>query len=156
MDTIEQHIFARCFRHVFAPQDSDDALQDRHFNQKLLALETLSFKSFCGEDDLREPKTMERLISILSEMAEALSPTEKAEAVVQLIKAAAEEHESNDVLIPILSWLLVHARDSLGASSLISNIRYIQRFHNPARLTGEVAFCLTNLVHQRQLFLMTV
>jgi hypothetical protein len=52
------------------------------------------------------------------------------------------QEASADLLIPILVWLVLKR----VPHSLISDVRYIQRFRNHNKLTGEAAYCLTNII----------
>ncbi|KAG0283812.1 hypothetical protein BGZ96_011822 [Linnemannia gamsii] len=55
---------------------------------------------------------------------------------------SSRKHYSADVLLPLLIFSVVKSNPPM----LISNLRYIQRFKVQDHLTGELAYCLTNMM----------
>lgn len=85
----------------------------------------------------------------LSALDVSRTPVDKMACLVHICKILTEanepdalkEEKSADQLLPSLIHLCIQARPC----HLISNIRFIQRFRNSARLaTGHEAYCLTN------------
>ncbi|KAF9386288.1 hypothetical protein CPB97_003857 [Podila verticillata] len=59
-----------------------------------------------------------------------------------LLSSSTRRQYSADVLIPLLIFSVVKSNPPM----LISNLRYIQRFKVQDHLTGELAYCLTNMM----------
>ncbi|KAI8147952.1 hypothetical protein BJV82DRAFT_312410 [Fennellomyces sp. T-0311] len=49
---------------------------------------------------------------------------------------------SADVLLPLLIFTIVKS----NPSNFLSNLRFIQRFRRPSRITGQESYCLTNIM----------
>ncbi|KAF9337965.1 hypothetical protein BG006_001066 [Podila minutissima] len=59
-----------------------------------------------------------------------------------VVSSSTRKQYSADVLIPLLIFSVVKSNPPM----LISNLRYIQRFKVQDHLTGELAYCLTNMM----------
>lgn len=159
LDAVEKYIFGKCYTSTFQPSDEDDAIQDRLFVEKCRMLSESGFSfsqlvSVGGQEGeskgkaelIREPNfgTFEEAIDSLLQLDQVQSPNCKLDALMGVVKnvAKVQTDGSADLLIPTLVWIIVKT----CPPTLISDVRYIQRFRDHSRLTGEVAFCLTNVV----------
>lgn len=160
LDAVEKYIFGKCYTSTFQPSDEDDAIQDRLFVEKcrMLSESGFSFSQLVsvgggqeGEskgkaDNTKEPDfgTFEEAIDSLLQLDQVQSPNCKLDALMGVVKnvAKVQANGSADLLIPTLVWIIVKT----CLPTLISDVRYIQRFRDHCRLTGEAAFCLTNVV----------
>lgn len=161
MDAVEKYIFGKVNIFVYQPADVDDQLQDKLFHDKAASLSKLSPTDLAvylgrpgeseGEDhgeapDLHPAAISKGTASALTACPELQSPIEKLDALVGLVKHCALETGggagSADLLLPTLVQLILRE----APRTLISDVRYIQRFRNHARLVGEASYCLTNMV----------
>ncbi|KAG0203776.1 hypothetical protein BGX28_004056 [Mortierella sp. GBA30] len=95
--------------------------------------------------DLPEsPVTDTATMPLIVVPAEAVVATseERAEASQQPSSPSSRKQYSADVLLPLLIFSVVKSNPPM----LISNLRYIQRFKVQDHLTGELAYCLTNMM----------
>lgn len=160
MDAIEKYIFGKVNIFVYQAADVDDQLQDKLFYDKTSSLSKLSPADLAaylgrpsengGESNggnrptlLAPPGNVQLTLLACSELQ---SPIEKLDALVGFIKTCALEIDggagSADLLLPTLVQLVLRE----APRTLISDVRYIQRFRNHARLVGEASYCLTNMV----------
>ncbi|KAJ3083439.1 hypothetical protein HK102_001067, partial [Quaeritorhiza haematococci] len=86
----------------------------------------------------------------LTKIANFRSPRDKLtilqntiQIVADLIKKASGKEATNDFLLPVLILVIIRS----GCANIISHIKYIMRFRNPAELEkGETQFYLTNMM----------
>lgn len=160
MDAIEKYIFGKVNIFVYQAADVDDQLQDKLFYDKTNSLAKLSpadLAAYLGRPSDNEgesgggdrptwPTPSENVQSTLSACWEFQSPIEKLDALVGFIKMCALEIDggagSADLLLPTIVQLVLKE----SPRTLISDVRYIQRFRNHARLVGEASYCLTNMI----------
>lgn len=153
MDAVEKYIFGKCYTCVFQPSDEDDAVQDRLFVEKcrMLSESGFSLSMLVAEpgpavvpDAEPDFATFEEAIDALLRLDQVQSPQCKLDALMAMVKGVAktQDNGSADLLVPTLVWIVVKT----CPPTLISDVRYIQRFRDHSRLTGETAFCLTNVV----------
>ncbi|KAF9536779.1 hypothetical protein EC957_009731 [Mortierella hygrophila] len=95
---------------------------------------------------LEESSTLSIVVPEIVE-AEPVSTATKAEPVAATDSAlpvlpSSRKQYSADVLLPLLIFSVVKSNPPM----LISNLRYIQRFKVQDHLTGELAYCLTNMM----------
>ncbi|KAF9963843.1 hypothetical protein BGZ70_007157 [Mortierella alpina] len=76
----------------------------------------------------------------VAESAESTSGTKVS--LSQAPQPSSRKQYSADVLLPLLIFSVVKSNPPM----LISNLRYIQRFKVQDHLTGELAYCLTNMM----------
>ncbi|KAF9088898.1 hypothetical protein BGX29_012342 [Mortierella sp. GBA35] len=79
--------------------------------------------------------------SVEATTAPAKEESAATEAAVPELPSS-RKHYSADVLLPLLIFSVVKSNPPM----LISNLRYIQRFRVQDHLTGELAYCLTNMM----------
>lgn len=53
---------------------------------------------------------------------------------------------SADVLLPLLIFTIVRS----NPTNFLSNMRFIQRFRRPSRISGSKSYCLTNMVRYQK------
>ena len=153
VDSIEKYACSKTYVHIYSAKGSDDALQDAAFLDKMRALSDLQLSELLAEGDLEkvafgEDESLESRFHLAIEylilLGKAESPAEKLDAIHLFIKSAAETlgNQGADLLLPMLAWIVLR----LSPPHIISDVRFVQRFRNASRITGEVAYCLTNMV----------
>lgn len=144
IDAIERYVFSKCSVFVYQAVDTNDLVQDKLFLEKTKGLAQLSISEIDGE--LTEENS-KRGREILVKLGEFDTPDEKLTCLIALMKMCANHDNesasrSADTLLPVLMKIIMDNHPC----NLISDIRYIQRFHNHARMGGETAYCMTNIV----------
>ena len=147
LDVVDKYIFGKCFSHVYQPADKDDALQDRLFVERSQLLSNgVDLKVLTGDETLAGPddEILKWTENALKQTSLVESPSAKLDNLMAMVKHVAESgnEASADLLIPLLVLLVIKA----APPTLISDMRYIQRFRDHQRLTGEAAYSLTNIV----------
>lgn len=152
LDVVDKYIFGKCFSHVYQPADKDDALQDRLFVEKTQLLrDKVSLPLLTGDETIQvsaDHAALQTAEDALRQISLVESPSGKLETLMMMVKGMAEKREggetSADLLIPLLVWVVI----KVEPATLISDVRYIQRFRDHGRLAGEAAYCLTNIVRE--------
>ncbi|KAI7858933.1 hypothetical protein BDC45DRAFT_286847 [Circinella umbellata] len=85
--------------------------------------------------------------SIASSIDKKLPTVPSPTADVTDTPTSSSDHQSlrsasADVLLPLLIFSIVKS----NPTSFLSNLRFIQRFRRPSRVTGQESYCLTNIV----------
>lgn len=111
----------------------------------------------CAADDEVEKKCASAmaLLARAVDVGQASCPRQRLSLLLSFVREAAEcphrrllgapadgDGMGADRLLPTVVWVIVRARPA----GLISTIRYIQRFRDRTKVSGEHAYCLTNLI----------
>lgn len=158
LDAIEKYIFSKCGTFVYQATDLDDTVQDRLFAEKLTSLSKFSFSSLVGPSDpsgtdrgngdealLITDETRKEATFVLEACSDRDSPIEKLDALISFVKLCAIKsgvEGSADLLLPAMMLVVLKGIPL----TLVSDVRYIQRFRNHGRLIGESSYCLTNII----------
>jgi hypothetical protein len=154
MDSIEKYIMTRLHGLLFSPSDTDDEQKDQSLVQRMKQYRWLKIAHLGVDVNLdsvpRDMKqvmddAMKELLSIDSKR----SPQEKLESIVNcskhifvLLHSCNSGPAGADHFLPTLIYVIIQAMPP----HLHSNMEYIQRFSNPARLSsGESSYYYTNL-----------
>lgn len=150
IDAIEKYIFSKCQAWAYQPtdvDDMDDQLQDKLFFDKCMDLGKVQLGLILGDCALHGEE-VPGLSSMLGLLANVHTPIEKLEILVAFVKECAMYSStigegSADALLPTIMRAIIRPSPP---HSIISDIKYIQRYHNHARMAGETSYCMTNIV----------
>ncbi|KAL7747651.1 hypothetical protein RI367_006940 [Sorochytrium milnesiophthora] len=146
---MEKLLMNKLHAHTFSPSTTDDAVKDEVLHKKICILRWMELKHL---DINISPQTSESFIKVarqeLLKMNDYKAPRDKlicilncCKVIFGLLKHAGTETNA-DMFLPLLIFVVIQA----NPPHLISNVQYISRFRNPAKLSSESGYYLTNLM----------
>lgn len=129
-------------------EDSDAEIQDKVLLDKMERLDTAEQEEKLKAEKIWDDASQLEAKQILDELEEIRTPKGKLQNMMNLMKMCYEKIRSGaqisnaDALLPVLMLALIKAKPK----HLVSDLRFIQRFRNHSKLTGEVAYNLTNVL----------
>nr|CAB3265390.1 rab5 GDP/GTP exchange factor [Phallusia mammillata] len=154
MDNIEKFLMTRLYRNVFCNDQTDDEIEDLKVQTRIRNLHWITASMLDANIDENCPSVTEctdKAITAIIEMDSKRAPQDKLACITRCSKNIFEAIKntkadgsaaSADEFLPALIYIILKANPPL----LKSNIRYVTRFANPARvMSGEDAYYFTNL-----------
>lgn len=129
-------------------EDSDAEIQDKILLDKMESLDRAEAEEKSKAEEILDEASQKEVKELLDKLEETKMPKEKLQIVLDLSKMCYEKIQNHqqvvnaDMLLPVLMLALIKAKPK----HFISDLRYIQRFRNHSKLTGEVAYNLTNVL----------
>mmetsp|Transcript_17886 Transcript_17886/g.46713 ORF Transcript_17886/g.46713 Transcript_17886/m.46713 type:complete len:471 (+) Transcript_17886:281-1693(+) len=147
---LEKYMMNKMYKVCFQPAMSDDASEDQSLSDRLAMLgfvkpEHLDIKCNLGEPDCAS--MVERARKELCRMNDYKAPRDKMVCVLNCCKIINNilhlsiKNAGADDFFPLFIYIIVSARPP----NLYSNMRFIDRFRNKDKLTGEAGYYFTNL-----------
>lgn len=133
---------------VDAYADSEAEVQDKVLVDKMQALGRAEHLEKSLAEEIVDKFDQEAIKELFASLQEVKLPKEKLDILMKAVNTICDEtHKQGittnaDILIPVLMVALIRSQPE----RLISDLRYIQRFRNHSKLTGSVAYHLTNIL----------
>lgn len=147
IEEIESRVMERLLPSAYK-DDEEAQVQDRVFIDKITHLESEVTEESTSAKEILDEASMKLITERLEAMNGASLPRDKLNSLMEFIDElckAIERHGNTsnaDNLIPVLTLALIKAKPE----HMVSDLRYIQRFRNHSRLTGKIAYNLTNVL----------
>lgn len=128
--------------------ESDAEIQDKILLDKMECLDIAEVEEKSKAEEILDEASQSEAKELLEKLEGTKLPKEKLQIVLDLTKMCSEKIQNHkqvvsaDMLLPVLMLALIKAKPK----NFVSDLRYIQRFRNHSKLTGEVAYNLTNVL----------
>ncbi|KNE67914.1 hypothetical protein AMAG_12631 [Allomyces macrogynus ATCC 38327] len=145
---MEKLLMNKLYPHTFSPPTADDAVKDEVLYKKISILQWVELRHLDVNVDMNVAGPFLRVAQKeLLKINDYKAPRDKlicilnsCKVIFGLIKQTSQA-ETADSFLPLLIFVTMQA----NPPKLISNVQYINRFRNPAKLQSEAGYYLTHL-----------
>lgn len=143
---LEKYVMSKMYRVYFQPRLSDDAVKDEILRDRIKLLSFLEPQHLDIEERCCRADLFEGAAGELVKMDSYKAPRDKIICILNaaklLTKVLQDAHcDGADAFLPVLIYATLRA----NPPHLYSNLQFIHRFRNPAKLTGEAGYYLTHM-----------
>lgn len=145
---LEKYLLSKMYRVLFRPKLSDDGVRDEILRDRMALLSFLEPQHLDIPAGSYRPDQLRLAMQELVKMDTYKAPRDKMICILNASKLIfnmlqhAKTQGNADTFLPILIFVTLKA----NPPHLHSNLQYIQRFRNPAKLMGETGYFLTHMM----------
>ncbi|KAI9137568.1 hypothetical protein BKA69DRAFT_1178042 [Paraphysoderma sedebokerense] len=145
---MEKLLMNKLHQYTFCPDTADDAEKDEVLHKKIQIFRWLELRHLDANISDQSDTFLKVAQQELLKINDYKAPRDKLICILNCCKVIfgllrqAEADTSADMFLPVLIYVVIQA----NPPKLISNVQYISRFRNPAKLQSEAGYYLTNLM----------
>jgi hypothetical protein len=146
---MEKLLMNRLFNHAFCHAMTDDAERDEIVHQKIQIFQWIEPRHLDIPENIHNKSYFEFAQTELLKINSYRAPRDKLICILNccivifgLIRHMEGEAAGADKFLPVLIYVVIKA----DPEQLVSNVQYIARFRQPAKLESEAGYYLTNLM----------